>query len=312
MSIQGTQGPLFEIAAGLNELFPDETRRALDDLFNLARKYTTTESYNDLLKFIRRFRFYSPFNAMLIHTQMPGAKYAAPPDRWLKKYQRRIKTGSRPLVILRPRGPVMFVFDVSDTEPLDGAPRLPPEVENPFDVRDGVIGSEWSLTCENAKRDGVNVIEKDAGSQSAGSIQNASAGRFLSVLKKKKPTEVYERVPLRYEMLVNTKLSSEAKYATTVHELGHLYCGHLGSPNANWWQDRHTLNTNVCEFEAESICYLVCSRLGIDNPSDEYLAGYMDAHKETPPISLEAVMKAAGLIEKMGRERLKPRKETEA
>jgi hypothetical protein len=38
----------------------------------------------------------------------------------------------------------------------------------------------------------------------------------------------------------------------------------------------------------------------------------MDAHKETPPISLEAVMKAAGLIEKMGRERLKPRKETEA
>jgi hypothetical protein len=33
-------------------------------------------------------------------------------------------------------------------------------------------------------------------------------------------------------------------------------------------------------------------------------------HTEVPPISLEAVMVAANLIEKMGRERLKPRKES--
>lgn len=308
MSIQGTQDPLFEVAKGLSALFPpEETQRALDDLFNLARKYTTTESYDELLKFIRRFRFYSPYNAMLIHTQMPGATYVAPPDRWLKKYQRRIKTGSRPLVILRPRGPVMFVFDVSDTEPLDGAPPLPPEVENPFDVRNGTVGQEWELTCENAKRDGIRIIEKEAGSQSAGSIRTAG-GAFLQVLKKSRPQKEYERVPLRYEMLVNSKHSRVAKYATLGHELGHLYCGHLGSPNVNWWPRRQTLHTNICEFEAESVCYLVCSRLGIDNPSDEYLAGYMNANKETPPISLEAVMKAAGLIERMGRERLKPRK----
>jgi hypothetical protein len=65
----------------------------------------------------------------------------------------------------------------------------------------------------------------------------------------------------------------------------------------------------VEEFEAESICYLVCTRLGIQNPSDEYLAGFMENNAETPPISLECVMKAAGLIEQMGRERLKQRKE---
>ena len=66
---------------------------------------------------------------------------------------------------------------------------------------------------------------------------------------------------------------------------------------------------NLCEFEAESVCYLVCRRLGIDNPSDEYLAGYLKHHSEVPSISLEAVMVTANLIEKMGRERLKPRKE---
>jgi hypothetical protein len=205
----------------------------------------------------------------------------------------------------------MFVFDVSDTEPLDNAPPLPPEVTNPFRVRSGVVGYELRLTCENAKRDGINIVEQDAGSQSADSIQTASGNRSLSVLKKSKPVKEFERVPLRYEMLLNRKFSSEEKFGTIAHELGHLYCGHLGSPNVNWWPDRHTVNKDICEFEAESVCYLVCSRIGIDNPSDEYLAGYMKANKETPPISLEAVMKAAGLVEKMGKERLRPRKATE-
>jgi hypothetical protein len=65
------------------------------------------------------------------------------------------------------------------------------------------------------------------------------------------------------------------------------------------------------EFEAESVCYLVCERLGIDNPSDEYLAGYLGKNEHIPPISLDCVMKAAGLIERMGRERLGARKEKE-
>ena len=52
-------------------------------------------------------------------------------------------------------------------------------------------------------------------------------------------------------------------------------------------------------------------RLGIFNPSAEYLSGYVDDNKDkdVPAISLECVMAASGLIEKMGRERLKPRKE---
>jgi hypothetical protein len=41
------------------------------------------------------------------------------------------------------------------------------------------------------------------------------------------------------------------------------------------------------------------------------LSGYVDKNEETPAISLECVMKAAGLIEQMGCERLKPRKEKE-
>jgi hypothetical protein len=52
-------------------------------------------------------------------------------------------------------------------------------------------------------------------------------------------------------------------------------------------------------------------RLGIDSPSAKYLSEYLEYRKETPPISLECVMKSAGLIEQMGRGRLKPRKDIE-
>jgi hypothetical protein len=111
--------------------------------------------------------------------------------------------------------------------------------------------------------------------------------------------------------LLNSQLSAAAQYATLVHELEYLYCGHLGTPNSKWWPNRRGLSHQLRELKAESVCYLLCSRLGIDNPSAEYLSQYMENHKETPAISLECVIKSAGLIEQMGRERLKPRKETE-
>jgi hypothetical protein len=284
----------------------------LDELFTLARQYKSSIAYKALLEFVANFRFYAPFNAMLIHIQKSGATYVAPPQRWFSDYRRHIKIGAQPVVILQPMGPVMFVFDVSDTEPEKGAPPLPPEVEGPFDARRGHIGGEFEITIENAKRDGVSVAECKAGSQLAGFVEIAKSSEFLSVLVKQKPRE-YLSVPLRYKLLLNSDHSAETKYATLVHELAHLYCGHLGTPNERWWPDRRDLLQEVREFEAESVCYLVCSRLGIENPSVQYLGTYWKKNEkgDVPAISLECVMKSAGLIEQMGRERLKRRKEGE-
>ena len=160
----------------------DVAQRTLDELFDLARKYKTTSEYHDFLKFIARFRFYSPYNAMLVHLQMPDARFIAPPHRWLRDYGRRIKPAQRPLIILQPMGPVMSVFDVSQTEAEDGAPPLPPEVEHPFEVEGGYIGDELPKTIGNAKRDGIDVIEVKAGSQSAGAIGSAAGNRRLEFL----------------------------------------------------------------------------------------------------------------------------------
>lgn len=294
----------------------DATKRALDELFSLTHQYKSSESFFELMNFVRRFRFYSPFNAMLVHVQMSGATFVAPPHRWFKDYQRQIKTGARPLVILQPMGPVMFVFDVSDTEPTEKARPLPPEIEKPFEIRAGWISNELETVIENAKRDGLRITRSQAGAQSAGSIchvakdvnisQKFQAGRDIH------RNPIFENIPVKYDLLVNEKLSREAKYVTIVHELAHLYCGHLGTPNNKWWPDRRGLDKNVKEFEAESVAYLVCCRAGIDNPSEQYLSGYVQKKNQVPRISLDCVMKAAGLIETMSQQKMKPRKKTES
>lgn len=306
-----TQSNLFDVPSPADKWNQDVTRRALDELFYHACRYQSSSAYRELMDFVARFRIYAPFNAMLIHTQMPGARYVAPSHRWLREYGRHIRAGARPLVILQPMGPVMFVFDVSDTEPEADAPPLPREVERPFEVRRGRIGRQYPQTKENAKRDGVNILEAEMGSQNAGLVRCAQNGKFLDVIARITPQKVpeYIQVPRRYDLVLNSKHSTEAKYATLVHELAHLYCGHLGTPNDKWWPDRRGTQLDAGEFEAESICFLVCKRFGIDNPSDEYLAGYLRKSESVPAISIECIMKSAGLIEQMGRARLRPRKE---
>ena len=279
-------------------------RTALDELFTLARKYNSSEAYLELMRFIARFRFYSPFNAMLIHVQMPGAHFVCTALRWQRHFHRAIKVGARPIVILQPMGPVLFVFDASDTEPMPNAPPLPIGVQDPFHVRSGKIGGQLALTIENAKRDGVRVSERADGSQLAGSIQPAAAGQHLEFIIAKTPMPKSTQIPLWFELLLNSRHSAETRYGTLVHELAHLYCGHLGTPNGRGWPDRQNLSLTVREFEAESVSYLVCARIGIDTASEEYLAGYSRKCPDTPPISLDRVMRSVWLLEKMGRGRL--------
>src|SRR6202790_4580278 len=183
-------------------------RAALGELVTLAGKYNSSDAYLQLMRFVGRFRFYSPFNAMLIHTQMPGAHFVCTARRWRKDFRREIKIGARPIVILQPMGPVLFVFDVSDTAPLPNARPLPTQVDDPFRVRNGKIGGQLALTIENAKRDGVRVSERADGSQRAGSIQWAAAGQHMEYTIAKKPLPKSAQVPLWFELLLNNILSA--------------------------------------------------------------------------------------------------------
>lgn len=141
-------------------------------------------------------------------------------------------------------------------------------------------------------------------SQRAGSIRRAEPGRTMSYTVRVRPECERQQVPVRHEMLSHASLSKSARYATLVHELAHLYCGHLGTPDEKWWPNRMYLSHGEMEFEAESISYLGCEGLGILSPSAEHLERFIGSYTEVPQISLEPVMKVAGLIEQMGRERM--------
>ena len=214
-------------------------------------------------------------------------------------------------------GPVMFVFDVSETEAIPGAKKvkpLPPEIDKPFEVLNGkLLNKELELVIENAKRDGIRITTTNDGSQSAGRIRWANKNptlvsqKVLSGYEMRIP--VYTSVTVKYELLVNSNgQSSEAQYATIAHELAHLYCGHLGGPDIKLWPNRQNLAHITKEFEAESVSFLVCQRFGIQTTSPEYLSNFVRNHTEIPQMSMESVMKAAGLIETMSRERMKLRK----
>lgn len=274
----------------------------LDKLFEEIGTYRKSNEFDDLIQFIKKFPHIAPYNAMLIHVQKPGSEYVASAAEWRRRFNRNITPGARPLVILRPFGPVSFVFDLSDTY---GKDPFPDKLLNPFKVEGTISKSFFDQFTLNLKSDGILYSEADHGTSSAGFIQTGNSKREMKIDTSTK--EIW--VSVLYDMVVNGHHPTETKFATVLHELGHMYCGHLGSPNLKWWDDRHNLDIFQREFEAESVCWLVCERVGIKNPSAEYLSGYLKNNEEVPHISIDTVLKSVAIVESMMNGIKYPRKE---
>lgn len=278
----------------------EAARGALDELFGLARQYRDSAKFRQLLEFVSRFRRYSAFNAMLVHIQMPGARYVLPAKQWVKKYKRVPVRDAQPLVMLQPMSPIMFGFDVSQTE----GKRLPDGFADPFRTEGTVDPTCLSRTVGNARRDGIDIQFRSLGANLGGYVRNAGSTDHIiglgMVHRQTRSISFNDReIDVFAEITLNSNLPMETNYGTIVHELGHLYCGHVGSPSERFWPDRRTLSKCEMEFEAESVSYLVCQRAGLMTPAVEYLHGYLDSNGEVPAISLEAVFKATQLIESM-------------
>ena len=94
----------------------EEARSLLDKLLTDSRLYTKSKDYKALLDFVARLPNFAPFNAMLLQIQKPGLSYAASAHDWQVRFDRSVKEGARPLLILWPFGPVALVYDVNGTE----------------------------------------------------------------------------------------------------------------------------------------------------------------------------------------------------
>jgi hypothetical protein len=260
-----------------------EKLNALDELFEASAAYRSSENFLKLMQFIRRFPSLSPFNAFLIHMQNPGVVLVMTARKW-KKLGRKVKPNARPMVILIPFGPVDFVYDISDTEG-EEVPRL---VLNPFHTDGRLQISIYDRTVWNCATDRIKYEELTMGVGSAGYATQREKDFF--------------------KVVVNKTYNLESKYSTLVHELAHVYGGHLGTFQKSWWKPRTGLITDVEEIEAESISYLVCGRNGLITSSDAYLSDYIKTKQEIPLISMDVILTVSGYIESLGKPGFKPKK----
>lgn len=259
----------------------DAARSLLDQLLIDSRLYKNSQAYKDLLDFVIRLRNFAPFNAMLLQVQKPGLSYAASACDWRARFGRQPKEGARPLLILWPFGPVALVYDVQDTE----GKELPRDVAAFFatgPIDRSALAAFETLTI----KEGIEWCAVDAGDQRAGSIR---------VLKR--PSNDKERT--LYRMHVNRNHPPATQFATLVHELGHLFLGHLGRDKKNSVPPRTALAHAMRELEAESVSYIVCKRQNIFTNSEKYLSDYVTVYKTIDDIDVYQVLRAAGQVEKL-------------
>lgn len=272
-------------------------RQEIDKLYAEVLEYRDSHNFRDALEFIAKFKHMAPFNAAMVNIQKPGSRYVATPSRWLE-LGRHPKAGARPLVIMQPFGPVCYVYELNDTE---GRP-VPKDVLNPFEIEGSAEGLIRQYV-DSLWKEGIAYRDEDYGTTLAGFIQvndKKNQPPLKSHIDKKGNLISY--VPHEYDMVINRNLSETEKCATLFHELGHYFCGHLPhSPkNKSVPKNRQGLRRSTREFEAETVCWLVCKRKGIDNPSASYLHGYLENNHEIPKgISMDAILKAVGKIESL-------------
>jgi hypothetical protein len=263
---------------------------AVDELFRRDRRWRSRSGFLELLEFIARLSAYSPLNAFLIHLQDPAATRVATARMWARKYQRRLLPEARPIVILAPMSPVLFVFDIRDTE---GPPLTPNTLSATApEARPAHLLDTARHNCG---------IQRMAVREPTGLAPSAEHAIRLTPALRRKHAELGLEPNTRYLVLLDPGLSAEAKYASLSLELARIFCGHMGTDREAWWPDRKDLDCERIEIEAAAVAHLVCRRKGLAVAAVSPLAACIKNGHDLPPVSLNAIFQAVNHIEAISR-----------
>jgi hypothetical protein len=226
-----------------------------------------------------------------LYLQNPDITYAATARTWQRRFHRKIKYDARPLLILAPMAPVRFVFDLEDTE---GESALIQQdllqKEFPQLTRDA-----FDHTIHNCAFSGIIVREVLLASQTPSDLIPMTGESF----QKYESLEIEPH--MNYLILLNESLDLDAKYTGLVWELAKIFCGHFGVNASAWWQDRKDISPQTSDIEAESVAFLVCRRLSLDECAKDFLGFCRKPEQNIPIVGLSAIFNAASYIEDMGK-----------
>lgn len=273
--------------------------KGIDELFQCVREFSASRRFRELLDFTAHFKRYAPYNAMLIYMQCPGARFVLPPRCW-KRYNRVVANDRRPIVILQPFSPVAYVYDIADTVVMPGrVDGFPAELAKPYDVDPTRKVDERTFRdlIGHLKYWGILYETMRTGESYSGKLEVGRAND--PPLKFPRNGKCPESWAPAYTIRVCEASDHSVQFCAILHELGHLFCRHMPSQYDHDWQGGvRSIPHAAREFEAETVAWLVSRRLGVDNPSYQYLAGYFRVNNEIPhEVSVDEILKATRLVE---------------
>jgi len=263
-----------------NKKKSDDIFTEINDLFRKIFKTKNSDDFIKFLKFIRRFRNRSPFNNALVFAQNPDCYYWATAKEW-EKFGRYVKKDAKPMVVLQPFSPIVFVYDYKDTE---GKEITYEKILYWFEENERLHFDRKIInrTIEYLEeKEGIRVIFLEKGELTARHIDLDNALGYVSSDK---------------EIVLHPRYSEERYqtelYAVLVHEMAHYYLEHL--------KDREYLNRNINEIEAELTSWIVFTLFGIEKRSEEYLAFWLRDQKDLEKIDMSRILTVSWIIRNIG------------
>jgi len=243
-----------------------------------------SDEWRRYLDRVRDFHQYSIGNLLLIMQQCPHARAVAGFRQWQAR-GRQVRKGERAIRIFGfsqkkiteedahgeeaerriPRFPVLSVFDVSQTDAIDG-------------VEDVELVHDLTGATDHGVMDALTVFL-------------AAEGWTVARERLDGEKKGYAR-PSDRSVVVEVDVAPEQAAKTLIHETAHVVLGHTDDL-AGYQEHR-----GVMETEAESVAYVVAGMLGFDTSaySIGYIAGWADGDPERVKSAAARVLAAAHRI----------------